>query len=102
MSVGLVAAVVPAQGVRPPTADEILVLHQAGLSEADLGIVLDKNGVPAVSAADLTRLGDAGIPETVMARLRAAAEKAAPRKVTIDDVIKMSGSGVPETAILEM
>ena len=36
-----------------------------------------------------------------MTRLRAAAEKTAPRSVTLDDVVKMAALGVPEDAILE-
>jgi hypothetical protein len=101
LSVCFAGAPLCAQGTRLPTADELLVLHQAGIPEADLGSVLDKNGVPSISAADLARLAEAGVPESVMARLRASAEKAAPKKITLDDVVRMAESGVPEDAILE-
>jgi hypothetical protein len=91
-----------AQGGRVPTADEILILHQSGLPEADLLVVLKKNGVPGLTAAELAKLTEAGVPESVMTLLRAAAVKAAPKKVTIEDVIRMAESQVPEEAILEM
>jgi hypothetical protein len=90
-----------AQGPRTPTADEILVLHQAGLPREELGSVLDRNGVPVVGAAELARLAEAGVPEPIMARLRAAAAKAQVRNVTLDDVVRMATSGVPEDAIIE-
>jgi hypothetical protein len=96
------AAAAPAQATRLPTADEILVLHQTGLPETDLGTVLDKNGVPALSAGDLARLAEAGVPDSVMERLRVAAARAAPRKVTVEEIIKMVDSAVPEDAVLEM
>jgi hypothetical protein len=91
----------PAQGTRPPSADEILVLHQAGLPDAELGSVLDRNGVPVVAPGDLSRLAEAGVPETVLARLRAAAPKPAAREVSLAEIVKMNESGVPETAIIE-
>jgi hypothetical protein len=90
-----------AQASRPPAADEILVLHQAGLPEAEIGLVLDRNGVPAVSPAELARLAEAGVPDSIMTRLRTAAAKVQSRTVSIDEVLKMVGSGVPEDAILQ-
>jgi hypothetical protein len=100
LSVWLAAPEARAQGKRPPTADEILVLHQAGIPGNELGSVLDKNGVPSLTAAEIGRLAEGGVPEGVMSRLRAAAEKA-PRKVSLEDVITMASSGVPEDAIVE-
>jgi precorrin-4 methylase len=90
-----------AQGTRPPTADEIVVLHQAGLPEAELGSVLDRNGIPALSTADLARLAEAGVPEPVMARLRGAAAKAQKANVSLDEIVKMASSGVPEDAVID-
>jgi hypothetical protein len=99
----LIASGTPAsaQALRPPTAEEILVLHQAGLPEVELNSVLDRNGVPVVGAAELARLVDAGVPESILVRLRATSVKAGARSVTLDDVVRMAASGVPEDAIVE-
>lgn len=97
----LAAAPLAAQDAQPPTADEILTLHHAGLPDSELGSVLDRNGVPTVSAADLTRLADAGVPQSVLTRLRAAAPKPPTREVSLDDIVNMATSGVPESAILQ-
>lgn len=99
----LIASFASAQATKtPPSCDEIVALHQAGVSSEDLLGILATQGVPTLAAADITRLEKAGVNEAVIKKLKSAVPTATTRTIGVEDVKLLASSGVPEAQILAL
>jgi hypothetical protein len=103
LAAGLALAQDGAPTTRPteaPLVSELLTLHAAGFSAAELNALLDKNGEPTFTEEELARLEAAAFPADPLKRLRATAAKHAPKRITFDEIKTLLAAGVDEEQLL--
>ncbi|MAG54932.1 MAG: hypothetical protein CMJ83_01445 [Planctomycetes bacterium] len=82
-------------------AKTLVTLHEAGVPASELDKLLDRHGVPLVDEAGLRGLRSAGFPPAVLARISQKAARAIIKKLTVDDVVALIGTGVGSDAVIK-
>ena len=82
--------------------EEIVTLHRAGFSDADLAKAIKKHGVPSLSASEVEKLKEQGIGKVTLALLQRGPKLSPTRKkLSVDDVVLLVKAGVSEAEIIK-